>query len=147
MRSTLRSIPKSPSLFPALQPYLNQIRLNDSSSNVQIKPNQIFLDEKENNKIWYFRIFDLKDQVIRWLLNSALTRRKFNKIFQRLTIILEGYCNLHNWFQSSRSSLMVVPAWFRQFLVCNNPLSFFNHISPRFGMMPNELIINTNRNL
>ena len=69
------------------------------------------------------------------LLNFSLTRRKFNKTLQRTTIILEGNCNLHNWFQSSAcsvSSLMVVPVrlikdlptWFLQFLVCNSHYPF-----------------------
>ena len=36
-------------------------------------------------------------------------KKKIQKNLQIMTIILEGNCNLHNWFQSSGSSLMVVP--------------------------------------
>ena len=46
MISTLRS-PNLPPLCPALQPCPNKIRLDELSSNVSIKPNQISLDEKE----------------------------------------------------------------------------------------------------
>ena len=59
MISTLRS-PNLPPLCPALQPCPNKIRLDELSSNVSIKPNQISLDEKEKN-IWSFSIFDSKD--------------------------------------------------------------------------------------
>ena len=38
-------------LHPALRPCLNQVRLNEISSNGQIKPNQISLDDK-GEKIW-----------------------------------------------------------------------------------------------
>ena len=48
MISTLRS-PNPLPLRPALQPCLNKIRLDEISSNVQIKPNQISLHEKEKN--------------------------------------------------------------------------------------------------
>ena len=46
-------IPKTPSPRPALHLCLNQVRLNEISSNVQIKPNQISLDKKKkkNKKI------------------------------------------------------------------------------------------------
>ena len=46
MIRTLRS-PNLPPLRLALQPCLNKIRLDEISSNVQIKPNLISLDEKE----------------------------------------------------------------------------------------------------
>lgn len=82
-------------------------------------------------------------------------KKKIQKILPIMTINLEGNCNLHNWFQSSRSSLMVVPVKINKGLgslvstisSVKQPLSFINQTSPRFGMRSYELFSNTNRNL
>ena len=82
-------------------------------------------------------------------------KKKIQKILPIMTINLEGNCNLHNWFQSSGSSLMVVPVKINKGLgslvstisSMKQPLSFVNQISPRFGMRPYELVSNTNQNL
>ena len=73
------------------------VRLNEISSNGQIKPNQISLDDKGKKKRSKVSAsLTHRKKVLTGLLNFALTRRKFNKILQRTTIILEGDCNLQN---------------------------------------------------
>ena len=64
-------------------------------------------------------------------------------------------CNLHNWFQSSGSSLMVVPVKINigpsnlasTISSMQQPSSFFNQLSPKFGTRPYKFVSNTNKNL
>ena len=108
-------------LHPALHPCLNQVRLNEICSKGQIKPSQISLHDKGEKYGLGFQYLGHRKKI------------KKVKAIQKMTIILEGNCILHNWLQCTVSSLKVVLvrlikdllAWFLQFLVCNSHFPFF----------------------